>query len=184
MFLNDFMVCVTLTEYCKPVITLYAADFPVFEKEKRETTGQYSWLRTHHQSWQARPDYRSGHTEDMINGTRGFTSLVLAVNGKVQRNGSRTLLLLNHHQCNIYCESSRVSYVPRRRQLRKWRWAPQGRSQGVAIGAIAPLKPKKATFFSMILYKSEKSIRDIRTFCRPLFCHSSVVKYASSLLPQ
>jgi len=34
----------------------------------------------------------------------------------------------------------------------------------------------------MIFYNSENSIRDIRPFCRPLFCHSSVVKYTSSLL--
>jgi len=51
-----------------------------------------------------------------------------------------------------------------------------------AIGAIAPLKPKKATSFTMILYNSENSIRDIRPFCRPFFCHSSVVMYISSLL--
>jgi len=54
---------------------------------------------------------------------------------------------------------------------------------GGAIGAIAPpLKPRKATFFAMILYNSENSNRDIRPFCRPLFCHSSVVKSTSSLL--
>jgi len=29
----------------------------------------------------------------------------------------------------------------------------------------------------MILYNSENIIRDIRPFYRPLFCHSSVVKY-------
>jgi len=29
----------------------------------------------------------------------------------------------------------------------------------------------------MILYNSEKSIHDIRTFCRLLFYHRSVVKY-------
>jgi len=40
-----------------------------------------------------------------------------------------------------------------------------------------PLKPKKVTFFTMILNNSENSIRDIRPCCHPLFCHSSVVKY-------
>jgi len=46
---------------------------------------------------------------------------------------------------------------------------------------IAPLKPTKVTLITMILYTLENSIRDIRPFCRPLFCHSSVVKYTSSL---
>jgi len=34
----------------------------------------------------------------------------------------------------------------------------------------------------MILYNSENNIRDIRPFCCALFCHSSVVEYASTLL--
>jgi len=34
----------------------------------------------------------------------------------------------------------------------------------------------------MILYNSENSMRGIKPFHRPLFCHSSVVKYSSSLL--
>jgi len=34
----------------------------------------------------------------------------------------------------------------------------------------------------MILYNSENNIRDVRPFCRPLFCQSSFVKYSSSLL--
>jgi len=50
-------------------------------------------------------------------------------------------------------------------------------SGGGAAGAIVPLKTYKATLFTMILNNSEKSIRDIRSFCLPLFCHSSVVKY-------
>ena len=50
------------------------------------------------------------------------------------------------------------------------------------IGALAPLKPTKVTFFTMILNNSENSIRDIRPFYRPFFCHSSVVKYTSSFL--
>jgi len=32
------------------------------------------------------------------------------------------------------------------------------------------------------LVKLYLTIRDTRPFCRPLFCHSSVVKYTSSLL--
>ena len=39
------------------------------------------------------------------------------------------------------------------------------------------------SFFTMILYNSENSICDI-SLCRPLLCHSSVVKYTSSLLQQ
>jgi len=38
-----------------------------------------------------------------------------------------------------------------------------------------PLKPRKATLFSMILFNSENDIRNTRPFCRPLFCHSSIV---------
>jgi len=42
-----------------------------------------------------------------------------------------------------------------------------------------PLKPMKVTLLTMILYNSEKSIRDIKPFCRPLFCHNHVVKYTT-----
>jgi len=48
-------------------------------------------------------------------------------------------------------------------------------------GENLALKPIKVTLFTLILYNSENSIRDIRSFCRPLFCHSSVVEYASPL---
>jgi len=34
----------------------------------------------------------------------------------------------------------------------------------------------------MILYNSENNIRDIRPFCRPLFCHSSVVNRGERIL--
>ena len=50
-----------------------------------------------------------------------------------------------------------------------------------AIGAILPT-PTKATFLTAILCNSENIIRHIRPFCRPFFCHSSVVKYTSNLL--
>ena len=43
-------------------------------------------------------------------------------------------------------------------------------------------KATKVTLFTTILYSSENSIRDMRPFCRPLFRHSSVVKYTSALL--
>jgi len=49
-------------------------------------------------------------------------------------------------------------------------------------GAIATLKPKKITSFTMILYNAENNIRNIRPLCCALFFHSCVVKYASTLL--
>jgi len=58
----------------------------------------------------------------------------------------------------------------------------QGRIQG-AIGMISPpIQPANITLFTMFFYNSENSIRDIRPFCRPLFCHSIVVNYTSSFL--
>jgi len=53
----------------------------------------------------------------------------------------------------------------------------QGWIHGELLGRLSPLKSTKVTLFTMILYNSENSIHDIRSFCRPLFCHSSVVKY-------
>jgi len=64
-------------------------------------------------------------------------------------------------------------------------------------GRSLPLKPTKVTLLNIILYNLENNIlkpipnisfgqcsiylfvRDMRPFCRPLFCHSSVVKYVS-----
>ena len=40
----------------------------------------------------------------------------------------------------------------------------QGRILGGAIGAIAPLKPKKVNLSTMILYNSENNILDVRLF--------------------
>jgi len=54
--------------------------------------------------------------------------------------------------------------------------------RGGCRGAIASLKLTKVTLFTMIFYNSENSIRDIRPFCCPLFCNSSVVKYTSYFL--
>jgi len=51
----------------------------------------------------------------------------------------------------------------------------QGRIQGG--DHPLPIKPTKITLFTLILYNSENNIRDVRSFCRPLFCHSCVVKY-------
>jgi len=64
----------------------------------------------------------------------------------------------------------------------RWASRKQGRIQGGRLGQSPPLKPTKVTFFTMIFYNLENSIRDIRPFSRPLFCHSSVVKYTSCLL--
>jgi len=50
--------------------------------------------------------------------------------------------------------------------------------------AMPSLQPTKVTLFTMIFYDAENSIRDVRPFCRSLFCHSSVVTYTSSLLQQ
>jgi len=41
-----------------------------------------------------------------------------------------------------------------------------------------PPKTYESNFFTKILYNLENSIRDIRPFRHPLFCHSSVVKYS------
>jgi len=47
----------------------------------------------------------------------------------------------------------------------------------------SPLKSTKLTLLTKIFcYLANNSIPDIRQFCRPLFCHSSVVKYTSSLI--
>jgi len=55
-----------------------------------------------------------------------------------------------------------------------------------AFGAIAPPKTYESNLSNFIYHDfvqfGKQHIRDIRTFFRPLFCHSNVVKYASSLL--
>ena len=50
-------------------------------------------------------------------------------------------------------------------------------------GAIAPPTETYQSNFSHhdIVYNLENGIRDIRPFCHPLFCHSSIVKYFISL---
>jgi len=56
----------------------------------------------------------------------------------------------------------------------------RSKSRGGRLGRSLPLKPKKLSF-TMILFNSGNSIRNLRPFC-PMFCHISVVKYTSSLL--
>ena len=82
------------------------------------------------------------------------------------------------HSLNKESMTTRCSNPKRKRKQHKR--APRGGF----TGTIAHLKPAKVTLFTMILYNSENGIRDIRPFCRPFFCHSSVVKYISFLLQQ
>jgi len=51
-------------------------------------------------------------------------------------------------------------------------------------GRLGDLPPKtyESNFFIMILYKLENNIGDLKPFFLPLLCHSSVMKYTSSLL--
>jgi len=59
--------------------------------------------------------------------------------------------------------------------------AGAGTDLGRGDWAVRPsLKPTKVTSFAVILYNSENSIRDIGTFCCPLFRYRSVVKYTLS----
>jgi len=58
----------------------------------------------------------------------------------------------------------------------------QTNQPATAIERSPPLKPTKVTLFTMILYYSENSIRDIRLFRRLLFCLSCVIKYTPCLL--
>jgi len=66
--------------------------------------------------------------------------------------------------------------------LRKWAGGTvRGGSRGWAIGAIASSKTYESNFTHHVFYNSENN-RDIRLFCHTLLCHSSFVKYTSSLL--
>ena len=58
----------------------------------------------------------------------------------------------------------------------------RGESRGGAIGAIAPPTTYESNFIHNDFCSLENNIPDIRPFCRPLFCHSSVVNFTSSLL--
>jgi len=49
------------------------------------------------------------------------------------------------------------------------------------IGAIAPLKPAKVAFFTIILYNSENNIRNIEPLCCPLFCTVAKLFYETWL---
>jgi len=57
----------------------------------------------------------------------------------------------------------------------------KGESRRGRLGQSPPLKPKKVTLFSIILYNLENKIRDIKPLRRLLFCHNSFVKHISSL---
>jgi len=74
--------------------------------------------------------------------------------------------------------SHKMTYIKSHRLL-----SNQGWIQGGVISVITTPKTYGSNFlFTMILYNSENSIRDIRPFCHPLFSHSNFVKYTSSLL--
>jgi len=47
--------------------------------------------------------------------------------------------------------------------------------------AIAPVKPRKITLFTMILDNSENITLDYKAILRSIVCHSSVVKYIALL---
>jgi len=85
--------------------------------------------------------------------------------------------LVTNRSCNNW--SRPTAYMP---------WLPKAHLLGYAAGKrrirgkIASLKPTRVTLFTMILYKSEKSIRDKRPFCHPLLCRSSAVKYTFTSL--
>jgi len=49
-------------------------------------------------------------------------------------------------------------------------------------GGISPPKTYETNFIHHGITIRKNRFRDIRPFCRLLFCHSSVVKYTSSLL--
>ena len=54
-----------------------------------------------------------------------------------------------------------------------------GADPGGRLGRSTPWKPTKVTLFTIILYNLKSSSCNIGQFCRPLFWHSSVVKFTS-----
>ena len=61
-------------------------------------------------------------------------------------------------------------------------WIQSSPITRLAIAPIVALKTYESNFIHNDLQKLENNIRDIRPFCRLLFCRSSVAKYNSSLL--
>jgi len=60
----------------------------------------------------------------------------------------------------------------------------QGRIRGGTIGAIASLKTYESNFIHHYFVQlCKRRLRYEAILRRPLFCHSSVVKYTSSLFP-
>jgi len=59
-------------------------------------------------------------TEDLKTGTCGLFSHVLGVNGWLQGNGTRAVLLFTRHQCSIHWENRRVAHGASER-----RWVSQ-----------------------------------------------------------
>jgi len=121
-----------------------------------------------------RPDMKRKcmNTEKALWENPKLTTLVIAVGGGTNIQSKQAHI----PQCQAY-STTRAQPEPEC-QNRHWSGVdPEG-----SIGAIAPLKSKKVTIFTMIFYYSENSIRDTRPFCRPQFCYRSIVKDTSSLL--
>ena len=89
---------------------------------------------------------------------------------------------VRHSSCRVRKLVIDKTFAQSRSLFQQLWHALRGGSRGGDWGDRSPLKPMKVTFFTMILNNLENSIRDIRPFCRPLFCHSSDVKYTSYLL--
>jgi len=93
-------------------------------------------------------------------------------NCQLRRNGFEGKFKLQQRTCRLFCQ---------REKHKCCIWMGWARG-GSRTGRSSPPKTCESIFFTMNLYNPENSIRDTRAFCRPLFCHNSVVKYTSSLL--
>jgi len=82
---------------------------------------------------------------------------------------------------NVRASCFKLKYHAQRGKHHKVESILKHHAQG---GRDLPKKPTKVTLLTMVLYNSKSSIRDMRPFFHPLFCHNSVVKYTSPLLQQ
>ena len=69
-----------------------------------------------------------------------------------------------------------------RRKMQKDDLSTGTGSRGGQLGRSPPWNLQKYLSSQWISKIRKKNIRDTRTFCRPLFYHSSAVKYTSSLI--
>jgi len=77
-----------------------------------------SWLSTRHKSWFTAFGSRTGHTENLGNGTSGLSGIVLGVNGWMQAIGSCAVLLLTRYQCNALTVAVSCESAQRRKQVK------------------------------------------------------------------